>query len=106
MAFAQFRCRVVAQNRPPVVTDFQARLRIVFRSSSQAVNGVIGHGAVPLPVDPLLSAPDLVAGAAEAGARLVLVPAERIPALADLTTEPPVPIEGTHGCWAAALRAP
>jgi hypothetical protein len=36
MAFAQFRCRAVAQNRPPVVTDFQSRLRIVFRSSSQA----------------------------------------------------------------------
>jgi putative transposase len=36
MAFSQFRCRAVAQNRPPVVTDFQSRLRIVFRSSSQA----------------------------------------------------------------------
>jgi hypothetical protein len=36
MAFAQFRCRAVVQNRPPVVTDFQSRLRIVFRSSSQA----------------------------------------------------------------------
>jgi len=36
MAFAQFRCRVIAQNRPPVVTDFPSRLRIVFWSSSQA----------------------------------------------------------------------
>jgi AMP-binding enzyme/Domain of unknown function (DUF5753) len=73
---------------------------------AEAVNGVIQHGAVPLPVDPLLPAPDTVAVAAEAGARLVLVSAERIPALADLTTEPPVPIEGPPGCWAAALRAP
>ena len=72
---------------------------------TEAVNGVIQHGAVPLPIDPLSPAPGIAAAAAKAGARLVLVPTERIPALADLTTGPLVPIDESHGHWAAALRA-
>jgi hypothetical protein len=75
-------------------------------SFTEALEGVIQYGAVPLPVDPLLPTDDIVTVAAGADARLVLVPAERIPTLADLTTEPPVPIAGPHGRWAAALRAP
>ncbi len=71
---------------------------------AEAFAGVIRQGAVPLPVDPLLSADDIVAVAAEAGARLVLVFANRLSELADLEAEPPVLIDGTHGHWAVALR--
>ena len=71
---------------------------------AEAFAGTIKHGAVPLPVDPLLPAHDIVAVAAEAGARLVLVSADRLPALADLGAQPPVLIDGPHGSWAAALR--
>jgi acyl-CoA synthetase (AMP-forming)/AMP-acid ligase II len=71
---------------------------------AESVTGAVQRGAVPLPVNPLLSAHGIVAVAAEAGARLVLVAADRIPALAGLDAEPPVLVEGPHGCWAAALR--
>jgi acyl-CoA synthetase (AMP-forming)/AMP-acid ligase II len=69
---------------------------------AEAFAGV--QGAVPLPVDPLLPADDILAVAAEAGARLVLVLADRIPALAGLEAKPPVLINGPHGGSAAALR--
>ncbi|MDQ2881450.1 MAG: hypothetical protein M3Y48_09495 [Actinomycetota bacterium] len=59
---------------------------------------------MPLPVNPLLTAPDLVTVAAEAGAHLVLATADRINALAELDTEPPALVDGPHGPWAAALR--
>ncbi|MDQ3761993.1 MAG: AMP-binding protein [Actinomycetota bacterium] len=49
---------------------------------AEAFAGAIQQGAVPLPVNPLLPAHDIVAVAAEAGARLVLVSADRLPALA------------------------
>jgi acyl-coenzyme A synthetase/AMP-(fatty) acid ligase len=39
---------------------------------AEAFAGIIKHGAVPLPVNPLLSAHDIVAAAAESGARLLL----------------------------------
>ncbi|MGH3984311.1 MAG: Scr1 family TA system antitoxin-like transcriptional regulator [Pseudonocardiaceae bacterium] len=71
---------------------------------AEAFAGAIQQGAVPLPVDPLLPAPDIVAVAAEAATRLVLVSADRIPALAELAAESPVLIDGPHGLWAAALR--
>ncbi len=71
---------------------------------ADAFAGVIQQGAVPLPVDPLLPARDIVAVAAEAGARLVLVSADRIPALAGLEAKPPVLIKGPQGGWAVALR--
>jgi acyl-CoA synthetase (AMP-forming)/AMP-acid ligase II len=70
----------------------------------EAFAGVIQQGAVPLPVDPLLPVRDLVAVAAEAGARLVLASADQVHALIDLDTEPPVLIGGPRGLWAAALR--
>ncbi|MGH3811209.1 MAG: Scr1 family TA system antitoxin-like transcriptional regulator [Pseudonocardiaceae bacterium] len=70
----------------------------------EAFAGAIQQRAVPLPVDPLLPAHDIVAVAAETAARLVLVSADRIPALADLAAEPPILIDGPHGRWAAALR--
>ena len=71
---------------------------------AEAFAGVMQQSAVPLPVHPLSSAHDLIAVAAEAGARLVLASADQIHALADLDTEPPVPIDGPQGLWAAALR--
>ncbi|MGH3779658.1 MAG: Scr1 family TA system antitoxin-like transcriptional regulator, partial [Pseudonocardiaceae bacterium] len=71
---------------------------------TEASAGAIQQGALPLPGDPLLPAPDIVAVAAEAGARLLLVSADRIPVLAELDAEPPILIDGPHGRWAAALR--
>jgi acyl-CoA synthetase (AMP-forming)/AMP-acid ligase II len=71
---------------------------------AEAFAGTIRHEAVPLPVNPLLSALGIVAAAAEAGARLVLASADQIHALADLGAQPPVLIEGPQGPWAAALR--
>jgi acyl-CoA synthetase (AMP-forming)/AMP-acid ligase II len=71
---------------------------------ADAFAGVIQQGAMPLPANPLLPARDIVAVAAEADARLVLVSADRVAALADLAARPPVLIDGSHGGWAAALR--
>jgi acyl-CoA synthetase (AMP-forming)/AMP-acid ligase II len=63
---------------------------------AEAFAGTIQHGAVPLPVDPLLPAHGIVAVAAEAGAPLILVSADRVPALADLDAQPPVLASGFH----------
>ncbi|MDQ2881464.1 MAG: long-chain fatty acid--CoA ligase [Actinomycetota bacterium] len=71
---------------------------------AEALAGAIQQGAVPLPASPQLSAHEIEAVAAEAGTRLVLVPADRIPSLAGLEAEPPVIIDGPHGRWTAALR--
>jgi acyl-CoA synthetase (AMP-forming)/AMP-acid ligase II len=71
---------------------------------AEAFVGTFAHGAIPLPVNPLLPAHGTVAVAAEAAARLVLVTADRVPALADLDALPPVLVDGPHGPWAAALR--
>jgi acyl-CoA synthetase (AMP-forming)/AMP-acid ligase II len=70
----------------------------------EAFAGVMQQGALPLSVNPLLSACDIAAVAAEAGVRLVLVSMDRIPALAGLEAKPPVLIDGPQGLWAAALR--
>lgn len=70
----------------------------------EAFAGVMQQGAVPLPVNPLLPAHDLIAVAAEAGTQLVLALADQISALAELDTEPPVLIDGPQGRWAAAMR--
>ncbi|HEY6424572.1 MAG TPA: Scr1 family TA system antitoxin-like transcriptional regulator, partial [Pseudonocardiaceae bacterium] len=64
---------------------------------AEAFAGAIQQGAVPLPVNPQLPAHDIVAVAAEAGARLVLISADRLAALAYLQAEPPVLIDGQHG---------
>lgn len=66
--------------------------------------GVMRQGAVPLTVNPALSAGEIVAVAAETGARLVAVAAERIPELADLEAGPPVWLTGPQGPWGAILR--
>lgn len=71
---------------------------------AEAFAGVMQQGAAPLPVNPLSPARDLIAVAAEAGARLVLASADQIHALVDLDTEPPVLIDGPQGVWAAVLR--
>jgi acyl-CoA synthetase (AMP-forming)/AMP-acid ligase II len=71
---------------------------------AEAFAGAIGQGVVPLPVNPLLPAHDLVALAAEAGAHVVLASIDQIPALAELDTQSPVLIDGPHGVWAAVLR--
>jgi acyl-coenzyme A synthetase/AMP-(fatty) acid ligase len=61
-------------------------------------------GGVPLPVNPQLSACDIVRVAAAARACLVLIPVDRLPALAELSTEPPVFVEGLQAPWAVGLR--
>jgi acyl-CoA synthetase (AMP-forming)/AMP-acid ligase II len=71
---------------------------------AEAFAGTIEHGAVPLPVDPLLPAHGIAAVAAEADAQLILVSADRVPALDDLDAQPPVLVYGPHGRWAAVLR--
>lgn len=69
-----------------------------------AFAGTMKQGAVPLPVNPQLAAVDVAAIATETGARVVLASVERIQGLADLGAEPPVPVDGSQGLWAAALR--
>jgi acyl-CoA synthetase (AMP-forming)/AMP-acid ligase II len=68
-----------------------------------AFAGTIKHGAVPLPVNPLLFAHDILAAAAASGARLLLASADQIHTLTDLGAQPPVLIDGPQGPWAAAL---
>jgi acyl-CoA synthetase (AMP-forming)/AMP-acid ligase II len=74
------------------------------RDFAPAFAGVIQHGAVPLPINPLLPAHDVITAAAAARAQLVLAAVDRIDALADLDAKPPLLIYGPHGPWAAVLR--
>jgi acyl-CoA synthetase (AMP-forming)/AMP-acid ligase II len=71
---------------------------------AEAFAGTIKHGAVPLPLNPLLFTHDILAAAAESGARLLLASANQVHTLTDLGVEPPVLIYGPRGPWAAALR--
>jgi acyl-CoA synthetase (AMP-forming)/AMP-acid ligase II len=66
--------------------------------------GAVDQDALPLPVSPLLSAPELAAAAKAAQARLVLASPNQLATLAELTAEPTVLITGPHGPWVAALR--
>jgi acyl-CoA synthetase (AMP-forming)/AMP-acid ligase II len=66
--------------------------------------GAVDQDALPLPVSPLLSAPELAAAAKAAQARLVLASPNQLATLAELTTEPTALIKGPHGPWVAALR--
>jgi non-ribosomal peptide synthetase component F len=68
-----------------------------------AFAAIIKHGAVPLPVNPSLSAHEILAAAAESRRRLLLAPADQIHGLTDLGAAPPVLIDGPQGPWAAAL---
>jgi acyl-CoA synthetase (AMP-forming)/AMP-acid ligase II len=70
----------------------------------EVLTGLTQRGAVPLPVNPKLPAHLILSIAAEAGAHLVLTSIDRIRALADLTPDPPVVLEGPQGPWAVALR--
>lgn len=70
----------------------------------EAFVGVMQRSAVPLPVNPTLQVSDIAAVASEAGARLVMASKERIHALADLETGPPVPLDRPRGLWATTLR--
>jgi acyl-CoA synthetase (AMP-forming)/AMP-acid ligase II len=71
---------------------------------TEAIITVTRRGAVPLPLNPLLSAHDVTSAAAESGARLVLSSVDRVYALADLEAKPPVLVDGPQGLWAAILR--
>ncbi len=71
---------------------------------AEAIISVTKRGAVPLPLNPLLSAHDVTSAAVETGARLVLSSVDRIPALAGLEAKPPVLVDGPQGLWAAILR--
>ena len=66
--------------------------------------GALNHRALPLPAGPSLSAPDLLATAHAAQARVVLALPDQLPAWAELDTEPAILIDGPHGPWIAALR--
>lgn len=69
-----------------------------------AFAGVIHYGAIPLTVNPLLSARDIMTLATAAKARLILATLDTIDALAELDAKPPLLINGPYGCWAAVLR--
>ncbi|MGH3599502.1 MAG: AMP-binding protein [Pseudonocardiaceae bacterium] len=71
---------------------------------AEAFAGTIEHHAIPLPVNPLLPAPEVAAAATTVGARLLLAWPEQIHALTDLGTEPPVLIDGAQGPWAVVVR--
>lgn len=72
---------------------------------AESFAGAVHHDALPLPVNPLLSAHELAAAAAQTGARLVLTSPDQIPTLtAELDTKPVFLLDGPHGPWVAALR--
>jgi acyl-CoA synthetase (AMP-forming)/AMP-acid ligase II len=71
---------------------------------AEAFAGIIEHQALPLPVNPLLAAPDITAAATKTGAGVLVASPEQIHTLTNLGTEPPVLINGTQGPWAAVLR--
>jgi acyl-CoA synthetase (AMP-forming)/AMP-acid ligase II len=71
---------------------------------AEAFAGIIEHQALPLPVNPLLAAPDITAAATKTGAGVLVASLEQIHTLTDLGTEPSVLIDGAQGPWAAVLR--
>lgn len=84
----------------------QEQVLIVMADGSgfaEAVIGTIRQGAAPLPVNPAVSADELVAVAATAGTRLVVMSAEHADVLAGLQTELEVPLDGPHGTWATVV---
>lgn len=84
----------------------QERVLIVLPDGSgfeEAIISAIRLAAVPLPVNPWVSADDLVTVTTETDARLVVVSAERTNALADLPVELKIPVHGPQGVWATVL---
>jgi acyl-CoA synthetase (AMP-forming)/AMP-acid ligase II len=71
---------------------------------AQAFAGIIEHHALPLPVNPLLTAPDITTAATKTGAGVLVTSLEQIHTLTDLGPEPPVLIDGAQGPWAAVLK--
>lgn len=68
--------------------------------------GTSKRQAVPLPVNPLLPAHDIVVTATKADARLFLASVEQIQTLTELGTKPPILIDGptkTLGSCAAIV---
>lgn len=69
----------------------------------EAIIGTIRLGAIPLPVNPLVSASDLVTVAGEAGSRLAVIATQHARALTELQTDVAVSVDGSKGTWATAL---
>lgn len=69
----------------------------------EAIIGTIRLGAIPLPVNPSVSAGDLVTVAREAGSRLAVIATQQIRALTELRTDVAVSVDGSKGPWATAL---
>jgi acyl-CoA synthetase (AMP-forming)/AMP-acid ligase II len=73
---------------------------------AEAFAGIIGHQALPLPVNPLLVAPDITAAATKMGAGLLVASLEQIHTLTDLGTEPPVLVDGPQEPWRPCCDCP
>jgi acyl-CoA synthetase (AMP-forming)/AMP-acid ligase II len=72
---------------------------------ADAFEGVLLRDAVPLPINPQLPAHDVPVAAIQAGARLILIPADRIDELSDLAADLAVLLlDSSQQPWAAALR--
>ncbi len=69
-----------------------------------AFAGATLGGALPLPVNPELSAAEVAAIAIQMGIRLVLTSAERIQGLVSLEADPPALVDGPQELWAAMLQ--
>jgi acyl-CoA synthetase (AMP-forming)/AMP-acid ligase II len=70
---------------------------------AESFAGAVDQKALPLPVSPLLSAPELAAASA-AQARLVLTSPDQLSTLAELDAEPAILVNGPHGPSIAALQ--
>ena len=71
---------------------------------AESFAGAVDQKALPLPVSPLLSAPELAAAASAAQARLVLTSPDQLSTLAELDAEPAILVNGPHGPSIAALQ--
>jgi acyl-CoA synthetase (AMP-forming)/AMP-acid ligase II len=72
---------------------------------TESFASAVGQDALPLPVSPLLSAPELAATAEAAGARLVLAFPDQLSTLAKLTAEPAILINGPRAVGSRGATA-
>lgn len=70
----------------------------------EAIIGTIWLGAVPLPVNPVVSAGDLVMVAGEAGSRLAVIATQHTRVLTELHVDVAVPVDGPKGPWVTAVE--
>jgi acyl-CoA synthetase (AMP-forming)/AMP-acid ligase II len=70
----------------------------------ESFTGAVDRNALPLPVSPLLSVPELVAAAAAARPGWCWPRRDQLPMLAELNAEAAILVNGPHGPWVAALR--